>query len=101
MEEQREAKTATSTTSEVKRMVINMNSILMCIALGGLAWMGNETVQNGKLLASIVAVNPERVATVNRLEKKVDDLSVVVTKSQESIYELRIKLADVSVKRIN
>lgn len=86
----------TKTNPLVKQAVVNLNTIIMLFVLGAIAWAGNEVVQTGKSVTAMVAINNERLDASKRLEKKVDDLAGEVNRQRDSLFELRIKLANVT-----
>lgn len=78
-----------------KERQVNLNTILMFIALGAMAWVGNETVANGKHLAAIDSIQGLRSESTTRLEKKVDELTSELTKQRDIVFDIRLQLASI------
>ncbi len=70
----------------------NLNSILATIALAAMMWIGNATVDNGKKLSSMESVSIERAIGNVRVEKKLDDLAIEVSRQRDSILKVEMQM---------
>ncbi len=77
-----------STETGSKQKQVNLNTVLMFIALGCMGWIGHETVSNGKEIAGMRESSLQKIDAWSRLEKKVDSLS-------NDVNDLRVQLATV------
>lgn len=77
---------------EGKGKQLNFNTVLLTLALGAICYVGKTAMETSNSVARIDATLSSRLASGERMERKLDDISSQVNRQENSITELRSDL---------